>query len=302
MTAGMSMWTMGPSAYCDVTRAATCGVGRHFSGGRGAGRARVLALAKGGFGARGGTSKGDAGRGARGRPRGDGVEVEGSRLDPLILQCGSAALRQRSAEVDPEDIGRAGTQALIDKMIAVMRRARGVGLAAPQIGVLSRVVVCEERPDYLRGLDPAELRETRRVAFEPLVLINPVLEVHPAVGTPAPARGRPVTGNYFEGCLSVHGCFALVPRALRCTVRALDRHGAPVVIEASGWKARILQHEVDHLNGTLFLDRMHSRTFTNEDLLDTAFIPPDCPPKGDADADGNPTAAGLPLEGDSDVP
>jgi len=292
-----SMWALGVGGSCEVRRAATRGV-RRWEGGVSGGRGRVVVgLAKkgGGFGAPKGASSGRGGR--AGRPRGDsGAEVEGSRLDPLILQCGSQVLRQRSAEVDPADIGRPGTQALIDKMIAVMRRARGVGLAAPQIGVLSRVVVCEERQDYLRGLDPSEVRQTRRAAFDPLVLINPVLEVHPLAGDPAPGPGRPVTGNFFEGCLSVHGCFALVPRALRCTVRALDREGNPVVVEASGWKARILQHELDHLNGTLFLDRMHSRTFTNEDLLDTAYIPPDCPPKGDLDADGNPTPDGLPLE------
>ena len=65
-----------------------------------------------------------------------------------------------------------------------------------------------------------------------------------------------------EGCLSVEGFQAVVPRARAVTVEALDHRGAPVTIRASGWYARILQHEIDHLNGTLYIDRMNTRTFT----------------------------------------
>jgi len=68
--------------------------------------------------------------------------------------------------------------------------------------------------------------------------------------------------EHFEGCLSVEGFQALVPRARAVTVEALDHRGDPVTIRAAGWYARILQHEIDHLNGTLYIDRMKTRTFS----------------------------------------
>jgi peptide deformylase len=68
--------------------------------------------------------------------------------------------------------------------------------------------------------------------------------------------------DFFEGCLSVDGFQAVVPRARTARVEALDHRGTPVVIDASGWYARILQHEIDHLRGTLYVDRMRTRTLT----------------------------------------
>jgi peptide deformylase len=87
------------------------------------------------------------------------------------------------------------------------------------------------------------------VAFH--VLINPRLVVE----DPAPAE-------FHEGCLSVAGFAALVPRARGVRVEALDEQGRPVTVSARGWYARILQHELDHLDGTLYVDRMESRSFT----------------------------------------
>src|SRR4029077_2733990 len=71
--------------------------------------------------------------------------------------------------------------------------------------------------------------------------------------------------EFFEGCLSVEGYLALVPRARAVRVDGLDEHGTPVRIEARGWHARILQHEIDHLNGTLYVDRMLTRSLTTID-------------------------------------
>ena len=95
----------------------------------------------------------------------------------------------------------------------------------------------------------AELAERERdvVPFE--VIINPSLTV---------IEAEPI--EFFEGCLSLPGLTALVPRARRVRVAALNEHGAPVVIEARGWHARILQHEIDHLQGAMYVDRMHTRT------------------------------------------
>lgn len=67
--------------------------------------------------------------------------------------------------------------------------------------------------------------------------------------------------EFFEGCLSLGGFTALVPRFRQVSVRCLNEDGEPIVIEASGWYARILQHEIDHLNGAVYIDRMHTRTF-----------------------------------------
>ncbi|HEX8703157.1 MAG TPA: peptide deformylase [Myxococcaceae bacterium] len=169
-----------------------------------------------------------------------------------IVQTGEPVLRQRARELTPEEIASPQVQSLIQLMRDTMRDAPGVGLAAPQVGVGVRLVVVEDRPEYQAGLQPAELalRDRRPVDFH--VLINPRLVVE----DPTPAE-------FHEGCLSVNGFAALVPRARAVRVEALDENGAPVSISAQGWYARILQHEVDHLNGTLYIDRMEPRSFTS---------------------------------------
>jgi peptide deformylase len=169
-----------------------------------------------------------------------------------IVQTGEPVLRQRARELTPEEIGSPQVQVLIEFMRDTMRDAPGVGLAAPQVGVGVRLVVVEDRPEYQAGLSAEELalRERRPVDFH--VLINPRLVVE-----------DPTPVEFHEGCLSVSGFAALVPRARGVRVEALDENGAPVSISAQGWYARILQHEVDHLDGTLYLDRMETRSFTS---------------------------------------
>ena len=98
-----------------------------------------------------------------------------------------------------------------------------------------------------------EVRTAReRVPVPFHVIVNPVLRLLP---------GDDVT--FTEGCLSVRGYVARVARARRVHVECLDEHGTPRVIDASGWYARILQHEIDHLDGTLYVDRMDTRTFAD---------------------------------------
>jgi len=137
-------------------------------------------------------------------------------------------------------------------MREVMRNAPGVGLAAPQIGVPLSLAVIEDKPEYMQEISEGILaaRGRRPVPFH--VIINPVLTLYP--GTMV---------EFFEGCLSLAGFTAIVPRAQEVRVECLDQHGEPQVIEASGWYARILQHEIDHLNGTLYIDRMRSRSFSS---------------------------------------
>lgn len=168
-----------------------------------------------------------------------------------IVQAGDPVLRQRARDLTPEEISSPEVKALIERMRDTMRDTPGVGLAAPQVGVSLRVVVVEDRAEYQVGLSAEELaaRERKPVPFH--VLINPRLVVE----DPAPAE-------FFEGCLSASGYAALVQRASGVRVEALDENGKPVSISARGWYARILQHEVDHLEGTLYLDRMETRSFT----------------------------------------
>ncbi|QSQ26830.1 peptide deformylase [Pyxidicoccus parkwayensis] len=168
-----------------------------------------------------------------------------------IVQAGEPVLRQKARDLTPEEIGSPETQRLIEMMRDTMRDAPGVGLAAPQVGVGLRVVVIEDRAEYQAGVAPADLaaRERAPVAFH--VLINPKLVVEDA--TPA---------EFHEGCLSVSGFAALVARHRGVRVEALNEHGQPVTVSAKGWYARIIQHELDHLDGTLYIDRMETRSFT----------------------------------------
>jgi peptide deformylase len=136
-----------------------------------------------------------------------------------------------------------------------MRDAPGVGLAAPQIGESVQLAVIEDTAEYQTML-PAEVlaeRERRPVPFQ--VIINPTIQLD-----------ETDCAVFFEGCLSVNGYAALVSRARSVKVECMNEHGAQQVIEANGWYARILQHEIDHLHGTLYVDRMDSRSFVNKDV------------------------------------
>jgi peptide deformylase len=167
-----------------------------------------------------------------------------------LLQVGEPVLRQKARELTLDEIHSRDTQQLIEFMHETLRDAPGVGLAAPQVGENIQLAIIEDLPEYERNLTPEQLveRERRPVPFH--VIINPAIFL---VGTPEIA--------FFEGCLSLMGYTALVPRHRRVRVDCLDEHGQPKIIEASGWYARILQHEIDHLQGTLYIDRMYSRTF-----------------------------------------
>ncbi len=139
-------------------------------------------------------------------------------------------------------------------MRETMHDAPGVGLAAPQVGIPLQVVVVEDQSRFLQKLSPEELATRERSAVPFHVLINPAIT---ATGAEA--------AEFFEGCLSVAGFTAIVPRAREVRVECLNERAEPVVIEAKGWYARILQHEIDHLHGKLYLDRMDPRTFSTLD-------------------------------------
>ncbi len=164
-----------------------------------------------------------------------------------IRAVGEPVLRSRARPLRPEEIVLPSTQELISAMRETMRDAPGVGLAAPQVGLPLQLAVIEDREEYLKDIGREVLaeRERKPVAFQ--VIINPVLTLESAADV-----------EFFEGCLSLPGLVALVPRARKVTVEYLDEQGQARVIRASGWHARILQHEIDHLSGALYVDRMRS--------------------------------------------
>ena len=144
-------------------------------------------------------------------------------------------------------------QRLIDDMVETMRLAPGVGLAAPQVGVSQRVIVVEvaegsedgggERSATEASAEPvgesAAPRPTKLYA-----LVNPEITRH---------SGELEPGT--EGCLSIPGYLGEVERFSWATVKAQDRHGKPFKLKVRGWPARVFQHEIDHLDGVLFIDR-----------------------------------------------
>ena len=131
-----------------------------------------------------------------------------------------------------------------------MYDAPGVGLAAPQVGLALQLAVIEDRPEYTKDIRTELLKERERKPVPFHVIINPKISL-----------GEQGIAEFFEGCLSLAGFMAVVPRARTVTVECLDHRGKPQTIRASGWYARILQHEIDHLHGALYIDRMQARTF-----------------------------------------
>jgi peptide deformylase len=168
-----------------------------------------------------------------------------------IVQAGDPVLRQSARPLTQAEIVSREIRALIESMRECMYDAPGVGLAAPQVGLSLQLAVIEDRAEYHKDVAIEHLRERERRPVPFQVIINPVISV---------AGAEKV--EFFEGCLSVSGFTAIVARARTLRVDCLNELGEQTVIEASGWHARILQHEIDHLQGTLYIDRMHSRSFS----------------------------------------
>jgi peptide deformylase len=158
-----------------------------------------------------------------------------------IVTVPADVLRQKAKKVPrmtPE------LQVLIDDMIETMRQAPGVGLAAPQVDVPLRIIVVEygEPPE-----DPEAEPPALRTPGKPKKLY--------AVVNPEIARHNSETVAGTEGCLSIPDYMGDVDRYSQVTVKGLDRHGKPFKLKAKGWLARVFQHEIDHVNGVLFIDR-----------------------------------------------
>ncbi len=151
-----------------------------------------------------------------------------------VSRMGHPVLRQTARPVERSEIKDPRFQKFIDDMIETMHEYSGVGLAGPQVH--------EGRRIFVAMLDSGDDAEAS-------VIINPVI---------TPADARIVEG--WEGCLSIPEVRGRVPRAQKIVVQALDRRGRTVEIEAEDLAARVIQHETDHLDGVLFLDRMQALT------------------------------------------
>lgn len=169
-----------------------------------------------------------------------------------IVTVGEPVLRKSAREISREQLLGPSVQCLVEYMRETVRDAPGVGLAAPQVGEPLQLAVIEDKVEYHKLLTEAELTARDRHPIPFHVIVNPVLELLTST-----------TELFFEGCLSLPGFTALVPRAQKVRVTCLDHRGEPRVIEASGWYARILQHEIDHLRGSLYIDHMQPHSFSS---------------------------------------
>ena len=158
-----------------------------------------------------------------------------------VAHMGHPVLRARARAIDVGEIKSSRIQQLIDDMFETMAEYQGVGLAAPQVHASVRLFVAGFAPDT-EGEDDEE-----RVPL--MTVINPEITV-----------AGPDMVEDWEGCLSIPDIRGKVPRARHIVLRAFDRKGKRFEIPASGFTARVIQHETDHLDGVLFFDRMSSFT------------------------------------------
>jgi peptide deformylase len=154
-----------------------------------------------------------------------------------VARLGTPVLRQKAKALTPEGVRAPEVQRLIDDMIETMREVDGAGLAAPQVYVAKRILVIETRERNPRYPDEGPVPLT--------VLINPEIT----------RRSREMVEDW-EGCLSLPELRGLVPRHKAIEGKALNRQGRTIEFAAAGFSARVIQHESDHLDGFLFIDRM----------------------------------------------
>lgn len=155
-----------------------------------------------------------------------------------VVRLGAPVLRTRASEIETHDLKKGRLKPFFDDLIETMAEYHGTGLAAPQVSQPLRVVLYEIQPES-RG---------KGLTVPPTILVNPGFEVL-----------DPTETEDFEACLSVPFLAAKVPRPRKIRVRALDRTGKPLDFLADDFHARVVLHESDHLDGTVYLDRVRDR-------------------------------------------
>lgn len=166
---------------------------------------------------------------------------------PAIVQAGHPVLRARAMPFTGQLSG-SQLQQLISIMVATMRAAPGVGLAAPQIGIPLQLAVLEDQYE----VTPESAAARSREPLELLTILNPR---YTPLGT--------ATASHYEGCLSMSGWQAVVDRAASVELAYDDELGTARTSHFTGWQARIVQHESDHLHGTLYVDKAHTRSLSS---------------------------------------
>ncbi len=151
-------------------------------------------------------------------------------IDWKILTHPNPELRHRSGEVDVKEITTPEFQEFADTLAAFMVESDGIGLAAPQIGLKKRVIAIGEQDKIAIYINPEIIKKSDTLQENE------------------------------EGCLSVPGVYGIVERPKRIHLSALDRHGRKVELDASGFRAAVFQHEIDHLDGILFIDKVKEIT------------------------------------------
>jgi len=158
-----------------------------------------------------------------------------------VARMGHPVLRDEARPLSPSDVRTPELQRLIDDMIDTMAEYQGIGLAAPQVYEGLRLFVAGSDPDAGLG----DMTDEGRMPL--IAIINPEITI----------AGKDVELDW-EGCLSIPDIRGQVPRARDIILRGLDRDGRAIEVRASGFPARVIQHETDHLDGVLFFDRMRS--------------------------------------------
>lgn len=180
------------------------------------------------------------------------VELTARTTPPYnhFTQIGDPVLRQCAQEVAEDRLDSQEINDIVEQMVNVLRHYDCVGVAAPQLGVPLRMIVMEFREGKREQFSP-ETYEQRKMCNLPLaVFINPKMEIISDIKHTHP-----------EGCMSVRGYSAKVARYDRVRVSGIGKLGTPSELELNGWSARIAQHEMDHLNGIVYIDRMDASSF-----------------------------------------
>lgn len=178
---------------------------------------------------------------------------------PAIVQAGHPVLRARALPFTGQ-LSAAELARLIEIMTATMHAAPGVGLAAPQIGLPLQLAVLEDMFEVF----PENAAARQREPLERFTIINP--------------HYRPLGSElaaHYEGCLSMSGWQAVVERPAAVELRYDDEHGTARTRQFSGWQARIVQHETDHLFGTLYIDKAHTRSLASNAQYSEHWANPD---------------------------
>ena len=163
-----------------------------------------------------------------------------------VCQAGNPVLRRVAKHVNPSMITSPEYQELTDRMVDIMRKQLGVGIAAPQVGVGLRIFCMEFTANHMTIMGPERTKQREMTILPLTILANPSLKV----------TGKGERATFEEGCLSVNGFVALVPRAKQVMLTGMNREGKEEQFLLNGWLARIAQHEMDHLDGVLYVDKM----------------------------------------------